>query len=271
VFAFGNRIPTALNAYDTAIPFKTMLGVIAVSTVLGGPFSFGMLVAVFGVAWYYAKRAFGDASIPDWTGMPSAYYRDALWIGLGGAAGTLGLRTLLQTVSQHWPTAHRAAEATFGSNFDATLPGASILGATVNHSLLLTGIVALVASFVSAQLRARWMRFLAFSLGALVMAGSDWGSPADFTKQWLAEMILLAFFVFGVRRVMRFNIFGGFLVLAFISLSGGAAELLAQPDSFYRVNGYAVLVAMVLLLAWPFLAWRMRPAGHGAEQGPYSS
>jgi membrane protease YdiL (CAAX protease family) len=271
VFAFGNRIPTALNAYDTAIPFKTMLGVIGISTVLGAPFSFGMLVVVFGVAWYYTQRAFGDANIPDWTGMPAAYYRDALWIGLGGAAGTLGVRTLLQAVSQHWPTAHRAAEASFGSNFDATLPGASILGTTVNHSLLFTGIVALVASFVAAQLRARWMRFLAFSLGALAMAGSEWGSPADFAKQWLAEMILLAVFVFGVRRVMRFNIFGGFLVLAITSLSGEAAELLAQPDNFYRANGYAVLVGMVMLLAWPFLAWRRRLPSNGAEQGPPSA
>jgi hypothetical protein len=70
---------------------------------------------------------------------------------------------------------------------------------------------------------------------------------------------------------MRFNIFGGFLVLAITSLSGEAAELLAQPDNFYRANGYAVLVGLVMLLAWPFLAWRRRLPSNGAEQGPPSA
>ena len=268
VFALGNRIPTALNAYNTAIPLKTMLGVVGISAVLGGPFNFGLLVITFGIAWYYAKRAFGEENIPGWTGMPAAYYRDALWIGLGGAAAVLGARTLLQTLLQHWPTVHRAAETSFGSNFDAIFPAASTLGTTVNHSLLYTGMVALVASFVAAQLRARWLRFLVFLLGALAMLGSSWGSPADFAKQLLAQMIVLAVYLFGVRRVMRFNIFGCFLVLAILSLVSDAAELLGQPDSFYRANGYGVVFALVLLLAWPFLAWRMRPGGAATEQGP---
>jgi hypothetical protein len=64
-----------------------------------------------------------------------------------------------------------------------------------------------------------------------------------------------------VRRVMRFNLLGCFLIVAGTSLSGGAAELLAQPDPFYRVNGYAVLLGLVLLFAWPVAAWRVRPTG----------
>jgi hypothetical protein len=73
----------------------------------------------------------------------------------------------------------------------------------------------------------------------------------------LARLILLSVLVFGVRRVVRLNILGCLLVVAATSLLGGAAELLSQPDSFYRANGYAVLVALTLLFAWPFLAWRM--------------
>jgi hypothetical protein len=57
---------------------------------------------------------------------------------------------------------------------------------------------------------------------------------------------------------MRFNILGCFLIIAGTSLFGGAAELLSQPDSFYRANGYAVLLVLVLFFAWPFVAWRMR-------------
>jgi len=41
-------------------------------------------------------------------------------------------------------------------------------------------------------------------------------------------------------------------------LFGGASELLSQPDSFYRANGYAVLLVLVLIFAWPCVAWRMR-------------
>ncbi len=56
---------------------------------------------------------------------------------------------------------------------------------------------------------------------------------------------------------MRFNILGCFLIVSGTSLLGGAAELLSQPDSFYRANGYAVLLALVLFFAWPLVAWRM--------------
>jgi hypothetical protein len=259
-FALGNRLAAALNAYNTAIPLKTTYGVIGISALLGGPFSFGVLAVVFGIAWYFAKRAFGEENIPAWTGMPTAYYRDALFIGLGGALGILGLRTLLETASQHWPTAHRAVAASFGSNFDALLPGAAIVAGAVNQSLLLTGLVAAVASFAAAVLRPRWLRFIAFLLGAQAMVGGDWGNPADLAKQWGIRMILLGVFVFGVRRMIRFNIFGCFLILAILALLEQATELLGQPDSFYRLNGYAVVATLLILFLWPLLAWRMAPA-----------
>jgi len=54
--------------------------------------------------------------------------------------------------------------------------------------------------------------------------------------------------VFGVQRLMRFNVLGCFLVVASTSLVSGAAELLGQPDPYYRANGYAVVLALVLLV-----------------------
>jgi hypothetical protein len=136
------------------------------------------------------------------------------------------------------------------------LPGAAVVGWTVSHSLMFTALVALIAAFVAAQIRARWLRLLVFLLGGLALIGTSWGSPADFAKQWLAQIILLTVYAFGVRRVMRFNILGCFLVLAAMALMSEAAELLAQPDGFYRLNGYAVTAALVILLAWPLIAWR---------------
>ncbi len=270
VFALGDRIPAFLGAYNTAIPFKVMLGTLAIGAILGGPFYFGILAMVFGSAWYFAKRAFSEENFPGWTGMPAVYYRDALLIGLGGAGALIGLQTLLQTISQHWPTAHRSAGADFGSTFDAYVPAAAILGTSLLHSLLFTGGVALAASFIAAQLRAPWMRALIYLLGSLALMSTNWGGPADFAKQWVAEVILLGVLVFGVRVVMRFNVLGCFLVLAIIALIGGAADLLGQPDHFYKLNGYGVVVALLLLLAWPFFAWRTG-SGPAASQTPPSA
>jgi hypothetical protein len=101
-------------------------------------------------------------------------------------------------------------------------------------------------------------------VGALAITSGNWGSPSDLVKQFLVRLILLIVLVFGVRWVMRFNLLGCFLVLAGTSLFGGAAELLAQPDSFYRTNGYGVLGALVLLFAWPLVAWRMQGSANPA-------
>jgi hypothetical protein len=93
--------------------------------------------------------------------------------------------------------------------------------------------------------------------GSLSLVGGSWGSPADFVQRLLAQFIVLSIVALGVRYILGFNILGCFLVVAATSLLGGASELLSQPDSFYRADGYGVLVALALLFAWPFLAWRM--------------
>jgi len=260
VFAFSDKVAMALNQYDTAIPLKTMFGVLGIGAVLGAPFVFGYALLVFGMAWYFAVRAFGQEYLPGWTRMPGAYYRDALLIGLGGAAGVLGLETVLKTLSQHWPTAHRTIPAVLGGDFDAKNPAIAILGAALQHSLLTAVLVTLAASFVACTLSQRWLRYLAFVLGAVSLVGGNWGSSADFAKQLAAQVIFLAVVVIGVRYIARFNLMGYFLILILLFLAEGATELLRQPDSFYRMNGYAILTALVLLLLWPLAAWLRAPA-----------
>ena len=126
----------------------------------------------------------------------------------------------------------------------------------VNHSLLYIGLVTLLGAFVAGVLRATWLRIGAFVMVSLALVGSNWGSPADLGKQWLGQIILLAVIVCGVRWVMRFNIFGGFLVIGILALVEQAAELLGQADGFYRWNGYVVVAALVGLLVWPIVMWR---------------
>ena len=258
VFALGNRIAAFLNLYNTAVPIKMTFGIIAIGALFGVLFNFGSIAILFGIAWYFASRTFGVERIPGSTRLPAEYFRDALWIGLGGAAGLLGLGRLLTAASNYWPTVHRSLPASFGQEFDAIVPAASILGGTLIHGLFMTGIVVAVASFVAAHLRQPLLRVSLLVAGALALTGGGWGSPADLGKQFLGRLILLSVVVFGVQRLMRFNILGCFLVAASTALVSSAAELLGQPDSFYRANGYAVLLALVLLFAWPLAAWRLR-------------
>ena len=260
VFALGNRIPNFLNTYNTAISLKVTYGLLAVGVLLGATVYFGAIGLLFGMAWYFANRAFGENRLPHRGIMPAGYYRDAFWIGLGGAAGILGLERLLAFASTYWPTAHRSLEASFGQDFDALLPIAATLGGAVFRGLLFTGLVAAIASFVAAQVRHRLLRFSLLVFGALAVVGGGWGTPADLMKQFMARLILLGVLAFGVRRLMRFNILGCFLVVACTTLVSTAAELLGQPDSFYRANGYAILLALVLLFLWPLAAWRLRGA-----------
>ena len=252
----GSQIPGILEEYVTAVPFKLMLGGIGLGVLLTGASVFGGFALLFGLTWYYARRAFGEDRIPSVTGMPGVYYRDALWIGLGGAIGFAGLTPLLHAIFAHWPTAHRAFDASMGEDLDAILPAASVLGSTMLGSLFFAGCVALAACFIAAEVRRRWLRHLLFLLGALILVGSGWGTPADFVKQFLMHAVLLLVIVFGVRRIMRFNVLGGLLVFALTALLNGATEFLSQPDSFYRANGYVVLLFGVLLLAGAFLAAR---------------
>jgi membrane protease YdiL (CAAX protease family) len=262
VFVLGNRIPNFLNAYNTAIPLKVMFGGITIGALLGAPLYFGMIALLFGMAWFFSFRAFGVERLPALAQQPANYFRDAVWIGLGGGAVLLGLARLLAAASTHWPTLHRASPASFGSDFDALLPAASILGGTLLRGLLYTGFVAAAASFLAAHVRQPGLRLLLFLIGALALTGGSWGNPSDLAKQFLAQFILLGVLVLGVRYFVRFNLLGCFLVVAGTSLVAGAAELLAQPDSFYRANGNAVLLALILLFAWPLIAWRMRRSAH---------
>jgi hypothetical protein len=232
--------------------------------VLGGAVYFSGIVLLFGMAWYFARRAFGENRLPRWTGMPPAYYRDALWIGVGGTAALAGVNRLVALASAHWPTAHRAMEASFGGDFDATLPAASIFGTVLLRGLMYTGLMALGASFVAAHIKQSWLRILLFLSAAVALVGSNWGSPGDFAKQFLAGAVLLAVLVFGVTRVVRFNLLGYFLIAAGTTVVAGASKLISQPDAFYQVNGYAILLMLMVLLAWPLLAWRTRSTAEQA-------
>ncbi len=258
ILACGDFVQNALGNYRTAIPFKMMIGVTAITAFLGILFSFGFLALLFGAAWYYGKRAFGEERIPEWTGMPQAYYRDALFIGLGGTAAFVGLDTLSKWVYQHLPGTQEGAAAAFGANLDALFPAAAILGSGLRTGLTLTALVAIAAGFIASMIRPKWARACVFVLAVLALGGfgANWHDPMDVVKKMIIGAVWIAVIDIGVRYVIRFNVLGYFLILAGLALLAGAGEMLQHPDYFYQANGYGVVAALVVLFGWPLVAWR---------------
>jgi len=255
-FLLGKGVPSTLIEYSTAFPWKLFVSGIVVRQFMAVAFLEGLLVLLFGLAWHYAARAFGEESIPSWFGMQPEYYRDAFWIGVGGSAALIGVRRLLDAAAQRWPTEHRSLPAGVGPMFDAVFPAAMVVGSAILSALIVTGVVMLAAACLGAEIRVRWLRlalFLAFAAGLV----SGWGSPLDFLKQFLLNLILLAFVVFGMRRVVRFNVLGLFLIVGGTAMLGAALQLFRQGENFYRSQAYVVLGALAVLLAWPLVAWRM--------------
>ena len=252
--AFGDRIPMFLTQYKTAIPLKFMYGGLAIGFTIGAFFYLGLVVILFAMGWFFLKQAYGEVDWPGWTGMPRDYYRDALLIGLSGTAALIAVSRATEFVLRRWQTPHRAFPANFGLDFDSYVPGISIPAAAILHAFLWTGLVAAVGGFIVAHCKSPVLRGLLFVAGSVALV-SGWGSPADFLKQWLAQLVFLAVVVLGIARVVRLNLLGYFLVLAVPSLSLGTQELLSQPNGFYRTQGYLVLAILAALLIWPLSRW----------------
>src|SRR5258708_31631140 len=162
--------------------------------------------------------------------------------------------------SAQWPTLPRSTAAAFGKDYDVSLLVASILGWSLLHGLLITGLVVAVACFVAAHVKGPGLRLILLLAGSLSLIGGGWGNPADLAQRFVTQFIVLGVLALGVRYVMRFNILGCFLVVAGTSVLGGASELLSQPDSFYRTNAYPLFPPFLLLFPSPFVPPRLAPS-----------
>lgn len=256
---FGDRLPMILSQYKTAISLKFVYGGLAIGFTIGAFFYLGLVVILFAMGWFFLKQAYGDLEWPGWRGMPADYYRDALLIGTGGTAALIAVSRATEFILRRWPTPHRALPASFGLDFDSYVPGISISAAAILHGLLFTAAIAAVGGFILAHCKSSALRVLLFVAATVSFVGG-WGSPADFLKQWVGQLVFLATIAFGITRVVRLNLLGYFLVLAIPSLLLGAQELLSQPNSFYHRQGYIVLAALAALLAWPLEGWLTGPA-----------
>src|SRR5262249_15464129 len=263
VVVFGDRLAFFLQQYSTAVTFKTWSLGIAVSQVLGGVFSVAALIFVFGLAWFFCRRAFGEERLPNWWSMPRSYYRDALVIGICGVVGLGGLENVVGWISAHYPTAHRGVAAAFGSNLASKLPAVASIGGAISHALMFSALVAAIGGFIAVYVKPWALRVPLFLVGAATQVG-DWGNPADFAKQYVLNCVLLAAIILGIRWLAGLNLFGIFLVLVGSSLLTSAMTFLGQANGFYRGNGYAILGALAALFAWPLVKWLASPSQSSA-------
>jgi hypothetical protein len=146
-------------------------------------------------------------------------------------------------------------EATLPTGLDSYSPAAQAIGSAIARGLFLTGAIGLAAGLIGGYVQKRWMQYGLLLTASLALVG-DWGSPADFAKQFVLKSIVLGIYWLGVRSVLRFNAPAYFLLAALPPLVSAAATLMQQPNPFLRLNGWVVVGGAAVLLAWPVVAWR---------------
>jgi membrane protease YdiL (CAAX protease family) len=259
---FVNASPQYMSLYQTELPLKIYLGTVAIGLTLGSVLLYTVTFFVFGLAWFFLSRAFGKERLPQWSGMPAAYYRDAVCIALFGATAWIGFQRL-PSLLWRAPLLQHSVAAAVPSGLEARWPGLSAIASAVILSFLQTGLLCLAAGFLADCVRSRWLRG-ALAVAVAVLMASGYASMGSFARAAGLTLLTLAVIWLGVTQLARFNLMGYFLLIMLLALAEGGGQLLQQPNPFFRANGYAVVAFAVALLAWPVVAWR-RAAGQAAR------
>jgi len=254
---FMNASQQYWSLYDTKLPLKIYLGTLAIGLTLGSILMYTVTFFIFGLAWFFLSRAFGKERLPQWSGMPAAYYRDAICIALFGATAWIGFQRL-PFLLWHAPLLQHSVTAAVPSGLEARWPGLSAIASAVILGFLLTGLLCLAAGFLADCVRSRWLQGTLF-VALAALSASDYASAGSFARGAGLTLLTLAVIWLGVTQLARFNLMGYFLLIMLLALAKGGGELLQQPNPFFRANGYAVAAFGVLLLAWPVVAWRRAP------------
>ncbi len=219
---FISASPLYMIAYKTDEPLNLYVGALAIALTLGSVLFYTLTFFLFGLAWFFLSRAFGTERLPQWNGMPAAYYRDALCIALFGAIAFIGLARAPSLLSR-WPLLQHTLPAAVPSALDGNWPGLSAISSAVILSFLLTALLCLAVGFLADCVRSQWLR------GALVVAlavlmSSGYASPGSFARAAGFTLLTLAVIWFGVTRLARFNLMGYFLLLMMLALAKGGSN-----------------------------------------------
>jgi hypothetical protein len=254
---FVTSEPQYLATYSTQEPLQFFAATRLIGLAFGAVLYYALAVFLFGLAWFFLSRSFGAGRLPGWRGMPAAYYRDALLVGLGSSLGILAISRLPDLLARVWVVPQAALQPDVPQDLDFLLPSLHVAGSSVARSFIGIGLLALALGFASYCLRSSAIQTLLLGVAALLAAPSG-GSAGEFGQKAFATFAGLLFVWWGARKLVRFNLLGYFLVAISLSLAPAAAELLRQPDPFFRANGWAVIALLGALLLWPLAAWQWK-------------
>jgi hypothetical protein len=249
--------PQYLATYSTQQPFNFFVGTRLIALTFGAVLFYAASVFLFGLAWFFLARLYGAECLPGWRGMPAIYYRDAFLVGLGGSIAVLGVGRLTDLLARIWAVPQYAFPEDVPQELQFLLPALHALGSGLTRSFLAVGLLALALGFASYCLRSSAMQTLLLGVAALLAAPLG-GSAGEFVEKALAIFAGLMLLWWGSQRLVRFNLLGYLLVAMLLSLAPAAAELLRQPNSFFRANGWGVVAVLVALFLWPLAAWQWK-------------
>jgi len=258
IVAFASRIPEMLADYTTTTPLATYYAEQGIFRLFGLSLDYAGIVLLMGIAWYFVDRGFGENRVPAWREMSARYYRDALCVAIFGSATFMGV-TRLPGLFGHWPFLRHSLPTHIPEVLDLLQPAAGAVASAITAGFVTVGLLGLAAGLAAAYVRPAWMRAGILVLYAILVATAG-ATPGAFFREASYELAAAIVVWFGVSRILRFNLLGYFLLAATITLVSGAVELLEQPNTYFRANGYAIVVCMLTMLAWPLVMWRRQVA-----------
>jgi hypothetical protein len=257
VAMFATLGPQYLANYSTQVPFRSFVGTAVIGVSFGVMLLYAGAVFLFGLTCFFLMRAYGGERLPGWRNMPAPYYRDTFAIGLGGSLALMGWSRLPSLLARIWVVPQRMFPARVPGELDFSWPAVHAVGSAVSYGFVAVGVLTLASAFALCYLRGFLAQAALLAVCAVLLT-PQWGSIGDFAQKALVVFAGLALIWWGSRRIAGLNLLGYLVAAMVVLMVSSSVDLLSQPNSFFRGNGWTVAGVTVALLLWPLSAWQWK-------------
>ena len=245
-----NNLPLVIPQYPTDLPWNAFLLRIVIAVVVSPVFAglIAWMVVALATSFYPdAWRIFRSQDRRIWR-------RDALVAAALSLAAGAGILKLSQLFSSHYHAVSSIGIDLIPGSFNAYLPGAGLFLGALLSSISLAALLALVIFVVRTGLRRRaWWLLLAVAMGMAALGPSGAHSLGEYFAGWVVAFVFVAASVVIVAVWFRDNVLA-YVAAIFCSMVGSSlAALLKEPLPFFRLNGVALAILALMVLAWLFL------------------